>query len=950
MARQHEHLFEAERVPARPGPLVRVVAERLFRGPSGVPQEGDPDVRDVEVVVVFDPVVRADEASGVVVTALFVGDPRVREQQGEYVDVERTGTVRHERGRLTEPTSDLVDVASEERQTGETDQGLDEGEAVAALALQGQGSPRRLGRPGDVAEEHLQVAQRGPDLSLEEDIVLVGDLETLLQEADPMIQRSRREVLDERSVQQRVGEEAPIADLTRDLDRFLVRSQHVLLIALPVHDAAECAQAPGTHGVPALRLRSSEHPFEPRSPLRQTAALLPEPPDGPGDAEAVLDVLGVGISIGTIEDGPRIVELPFEDRQPGGLTLAREERFGLLGQVAEIHRVRSLERVALPFVVAREPVGRILPDRLEHREPKRPVGELGPSNEARVDQLGEAIERVEVVPADRLGLLEGPSAREHRQASEEASLVRTQQLVAPRDRRGQRALAFRKVPGAAGEQREAPVDASCQRIEVEHAQAARSQLQRQRQSVQSLDDLHYGRPVCVGDPQTWAYRRRALHEQFDRLVASPGCIRHAGVGDRQGWNRILLLPGQPQWDPARDEHGEVRRRVEQRPDRRTRLDQLFEVVQHEQEIVVSEVFDHGVGQISTGHRPNPQGPGDLGRHERRIAHRTEIDEEHSVGMTIEPFPGDLEREPGLARAAGTRQREQPGAVQQAVDLHDLGRPADEGRTQRGQVRPPRIERPQRGEAGVEPVDRQIMQMLRAIEILETVLTEVAERDAFGERVHQERPRRFGDHDLSAVARGSDPCRTVDVDPDVVVAAHDTVAAVQTHADADLDAVGPGVGREPSLRRHRCSDGSPRGREHREERVTFGSDLHAISLGDGVPHDRGMLVLERRVRLTEPSEESRRSLDIGEQERHRPGREFGHEACTVTRVCRAIHARSPRVVFIPSRPSSRRRRLRSPSTTGACAQVRPARDRPRSRPHPSPGPHRSPPAPSRGQRR
>ena len=255
-----------------------------------------------------------------------------------------------------------------------------------------------------------------------------------------------------------------------------------------------------------------------------------------------------------------------------------------------------------------------------------------------------------------------------------------------------------------------------------------------------------------------------------------------------------------------------------------------------------------------------------------------------------------------------------------------------------------------GKLGVEPVDRQIVEMFGAIEILETVDAEVAERDALEDRIRQERPRRFGDHDLTAVARGSDPCRTVDVDPDVVVAAQDTVAAVQTHPDANLAAVGPGVGRESSLRRHRCSDGSTRGGEHREERVTFGSDLHAISLGDGVPHDRGMLVLERRVRLTEPSEESRRSLDIGEQERHRAGREFGHEARTVTRVCRAIHARSPRAVIIPRRPSSRRRRLRSPSATDAGAQVRSARDRPRSRPHRSPGPHRSPPAPSRGQRR
>ena len=422
-----------------------------------------------------------------------------------------------------------------------------------------------------------------------------------------------------------------------------------------------------------------------------------------------------------------------------------------------------------------------------------------------------------------------------------------------------------------------------------------------------------------------------------------------GVGDRQGWHRILPLPGQPQWDPARDEHDEPRRRVEQGSDRGTRVDQLLEVVEHEQEVVVTEVFDHRVGQILTGRRPNPQSPGDLSGHERRIAHRSEVDEEHAVGMTVEPFPGDLEREPGLARAAGTRQREQTGAVQQAIDLHDLGRSSDEGRSQRGQVRAPRIERAQRREAGIEPVDREIVQMFGAIEIFETVDAEVAERHALRERIRQERPRRFGDHDLTTVARGSDACCTVDVDPDVVVATQDPVAAVHAHPDADLVAVGPGVGREPSLRRHRRPDRSARGREHREERVALRADLHAASQGDRVPHDRGMLVLQWRVCLAEPSEESRRSLDIGEEERHRARREFGHEVRTVTRVCRAIHVPWPRTVINARRPSSRRRRLRSPSTTDACARVRPARDRPRSPPHRSRAAHRSPPAPSRGQR-
>jgi hypothetical protein len=120
-------------------------------------------------------------------------------------------------------------------------------------------------------------------------------------------------------------------------------------------------------------------------------------------------------------------------------------RFSVLGQLKEVAGVAVGEIVGLAGRV--QPLPRVLADHLQHVEAERIVARHHPLDEAVVHQRLQAIKHLhpETLVADPLGRLAGPPAREDRQVGEEASLVRVEQLVAPVDRRAQRALTPRKV-------------------------------------------------------------------------------------------------------------------------------------------------------------------------------------------------------------------------------------------------------------------------------------------------------------------------------------------------------------------------------------------------------------------------------------------------------------------------------------------------------------------------
>ena len=70
----------------------------------------------------------------------------------------------------------------------------------------------------------------------------------------------------------------------------------------------------------------------------------------------------------------------------------------------------------------------------------------------------------------------------------------------------------------------------------------------------------------------------------------------------------------------------------------------------------------------SGHLGDVEGRGDRGNHEPGIAKRREWHPEDAVGKVLGDGGGGLERESGLAGAAGTGQGEQPdGGVEETPD-------------------------------------------------------------------------------------------------------------------------------------------------------------------------------------------------------------------------------------------------------------------------------------------
>jgi hypothetical protein len=117
----------------------------------------------------------------------------------------------------------------------------------------------------------------------------------------------------------------------------------------------------------------------------------------------------------------------------------------LLGKLREERRMPTPDLVGVPR--RGELLGRVLADRLEHQEAV--VAD-------RLDQarVYEGLETVEVRTGDVLGAREWERAREDGEAGEERLDGHIEEVVAPFDRRSQRALTLRGVASSAGQERE----------------------------------------------------------------------------------------------------------------------------------------------------------------------------------------------------------------------------------------------------------------------------------------------------------------------------------------------------------------------------------------------------------------------------------------------------------------------------------------------------------------
>ena len=439
-----------------------------------------------------------------------------------------------------------------------------------------------------------------------------------------------------------------------------------------------------------------------------------------------------------------------------------------------------------------------------------------------------------------------------------------EEVVTPCDRGLEGLLARHHGAAATREETEPVVEPGGDAVRVHHPDAGCRELERERQTVEASTDARDRFALFVIGREPGPALARSFDEQLDC-----GCLveRRHPPSDFAGDTERLA---------ARRHDAQVRDADQERVEHACGpIEHLLAVVEDEQRLAAAQLLHQGVDQGPVVLLAQADSLGHGGRDKIGIPHRGEVDPPHPAGMTIGGVGGALEREPRLSAAPGAGQRDQPVVLDELGELGELGVAGDERRQLHRQVVGECIQRTQRREPISEIRVTQLPHPLRTTETLEPVPAQIAQHHVVGQTIDHEIVRRARQHGLSAVGGVPEP-RAADDRGALVVAriAKIDLTRVERHPDPHLRRLGPGLLAERPLHI-----------ESRRERIgrlrERGDDTVALALLDrpnaSVKRDRGieqlMVASDRRgrdvfARLPEPG----RSLDVGQQQRDRPGRE------------------------------------------------------------------------------
>ena len=149
------------------------------------------------------------------------------------------------------------------------------------------------------------------------------------------------------------------------------------------------------------------------------------------------------------------------------------------------------------------------------------------------------------------------------------------------------------------------------------------------------------------------------------------------------------------------------------------VDQVLTVVEHEQEVLVSQRVEQGFGIGPPRLLPQPEGGRDRSRDLGRLGERGEIDEPDTVGSAIQAVCGDVQSEAGLAGSARPGQGDDAGRSEQGPDFRELRLTSDETAERAGQVVRELgvVERPEGREVDLEAVGADLEDALWTTEVL-----------------------------------------------------------------------------------------------------------------------------------------------------------------------------------------------------------------------------------------
>ncbi|TMD26939.1 MAG: hypothetical protein E6I94_10020, partial [Chloroflexi bacterium] len=166
--------------------------------------------------------------------------------------------------------------------------------------------------------------------------------------------------------------------------------------------------------------------------------------------------------------------------------------------------------------------------------------------------------------------------------------------MAPVDRPAERLLARRHVARSSDEQAEPVVEAGEERAHGKDLHPRGRELDREGQAVQAEDDLDDRLGVRVREPERRLRGHRPYDEQAHGLGAERLVRRYHAAGLREAERRDgeLLLARHAQGHAARHEDLQVGRLTQEATDGRCCHDDLFEVVEHEEDAAPCREVDH----------------------------------------------------------------------------------------------------------------------------------------------------------------------------------------------------------------------------------------------------------------------------------------------------------------------------------------------------------------------
>ena len=336
--------------------------------------------------------------------------------------------------------------------------------------------------------------------------------------------------------------------------------------------------------------------------------------------------------------------------------VGQQRRRGLAGRDARVERLArrgDLRGEVLAVADAglfqladpRQLVQRERADQLEHLEP-RVVGAA--TDEAGLEQLVQFGART---PADRRLERGGVEAAEKCAGAQEHLLRRRrEQVVAPPDRRCKRLLPVGEISQRAPPDRQRLRQLLPDLRRRKHRGSRRRELDRQRKAVERPADPRHGPRDRRTDDESAVRRKRALQEHLYGGAVGDLLLRLAGR-QRKRIDLEHLLAADPQGSPAGNEHSEPGRTPEQLRGQDGRGHQVLEVVDHQQQLAVTEVVRQRVCYGSLAPVALGDGARDLGRHQRRIGHVLQADERRTVGIALLVAGGELEQQPRLPHPA-----------------------------------------------------------------------------------------------------------------------------------------------------------------------------------------------------------------------------------------------------------------------------------------------------------